>query len=64
VTAVGHGQLWWADLDKVRPVVVLTRRRDKLVEGRHQVPPALVTPILDEDHGSVGQIEVSGIRHL
>lgn len=23
---LGHGQVWWADLDKVRPVVVLTRR--------------------------------------
>lgn len=22
---LGHGQVWWADLDKVRPVVVLTR---------------------------------------
>jgi len=27
VTTLGHGQLWWADLDKVRPVVVLTRQR-------------------------------------
>lgn len=22
---MGHAQVWWADLDKVRPVVVLTR---------------------------------------
>ncbi|MBA2348847.1 MAG: type II toxin-antitoxin system PemK/MazF family toxin [Solirubrobacterales bacterium] len=22
---LGHGQIWWADLEKVRPVVVLTR---------------------------------------
>lgn len=22
---IGHGQVWWAELDKVRPVVVLTR---------------------------------------
>lgn len=22
---LGHGQVWWADLDTVRPVVVLTR---------------------------------------
>lgn len=22
---VGHGQVWWVDLDKVRPVVILTR---------------------------------------
>lgn len=24
---LGHGQVWWADLDKIRPVVVLTRAR-------------------------------------
>lgn len=24
---LGHGQVWWADLDKVRPVVILTRER-------------------------------------
>jgi mRNA interferase MazF len=24
---LGHGQVWWADLEKVRPVVILTRRR-------------------------------------
>lgn len=24
---LGHGQVWWADLDKIRPVVVLTRTR-------------------------------------
>lgn len=22
---IGHGQVWWADLDKIRPVLVLTR---------------------------------------
>src|SRR5665811_448651 len=22
-----HGEVWWADLDRVRPVVILTRRR-------------------------------------
>jgi len=26
VSVLGHGQLWWADLDKVRPVIVLTRQ--------------------------------------
>jgi len=26
VKGLGHGQVWWADLDRVRPVVVLTRR--------------------------------------
>lgn len=25
MNGLGHGQVWWADLDKVRPVVVLTR---------------------------------------
>lgn len=27
MTGVAHGQVWWADLDKVRPVVILTRAR-------------------------------------
>jgi mRNA interferase MazF len=29
LTELGHGQVWWVDLpgDKIRPVVVLTRRR-------------------------------------
>lgn len=25
IAGLGHGQVWWADMDKVRPVVVLTR---------------------------------------
>jgi len=25
MSSLGHGQVWWADLDKVRPVVVMTR---------------------------------------
>lgn len=24
---LGHGQIWWADLDKIRPVLILTRAR-------------------------------------
>lgn len=27
MTGLGQGQVWWADLDKVRPVVILTRSR-------------------------------------
>jgi mRNA interferase MazF len=27
MTGLGHAQVWWADLDKARPVVVLTRAR-------------------------------------
>lgn len=40
MTGRGHGQVWWADLDKVRPVVVLTRSR---VAGR--LTRVLVAPI-------------------
>lgn len=25
IEGLGHGQVWWADLDKVRPVVIVTR---------------------------------------
>jgi mRNA interferase MazF len=25
MTELGHGQVWWADLDKIRPVLVVTR---------------------------------------
>jgi mRNA interferase MazF len=40
VRGLGHGQIWWADVDKVRPVLVLTRARvaDKLTR-------VLVAPI-------------------
>jgi mRNA interferase MazF len=27
MNGLGHRQVWWADLDKIRPVVVLTRAR-------------------------------------
>ncbi len=40
MTGLGHGQVWWADLDKIRPVVVLTRSR---VAGR--LTRVLVAPI-------------------
>ena len=40
MSGLGHGQVWWADLDKIRPVLVLTRQA---VAGRlHRV---LVAPI-------------------
>lgn len=38
---LGHGQVWWADLDKVRPVVVLTRAR--IAPRLHRVLIAPVT---------------------
>lgn len=38
---LAHGQVWWADLDKVRPVVVLTRAR--VASRLHRVLIAPVT---------------------
>lgn len=43
---VGHAQVWWADLDKVRPVVVLTRAT--VAPRLHRV---LVAPITSIDRG-------------
>lgn len=37
---LGHGQVWWADVDKVRPVLVLTRAT--VADRLHRV---LVAPI-------------------
>lgn len=37
---LGHGQVWWADVDKVRPVLVLTR--SAVADRLHRV---LVAPI-------------------
>jgi len=40
VKGLGHGQVWWADLDKVRPVVVLTRERIA-----HRLSRVVVAPV-------------------
>lgn len=40
---LGHGDVWWADLDKVRPVVVLTRRRIAARLARVLVAPVTTT---------------------
>lgn len=37
---LAHGQVWWADLDKVRPIVILTRTRIA-----SQLTRVLVAPI-------------------
>ncbi|MDQ6910492.1 MAG: type II toxin-antitoxin system PemK/MazF family toxin [Actinomycetota bacterium] len=42
-SALGHGQIWWADLDKVRPVVVLTRGRIAPRLSRVLVAPITTT---------------------
>ncbi|HVB76408.1 MAG TPA: type II toxin-antitoxin system PemK/MazF family toxin [Candidatus Nitrosotalea sp.] len=41
--ALGHGDVWWADLDKVQPVVVLTRRRVASQLTRILVAPVTTT---------------------
>jgi mRNA interferase MazF len=43
MTGLGHGQVWWADLDKVRPVVVLTRGRVASRLTRVLVAPVTTT---------------------
>lgn len=40
---LGHGQVWWADLDKVRPVVVITRARVAEHLSRVLVAPITTT---------------------
>ena len=40
---LAHGQVWWADLDKVRPVVVLTRSRVAPRLARVLVAPITTT---------------------
>lgn len=41
IPGLGHGQIWWADLDKIRPVVVLTR--DRVAPRLHRVLAAPLT---------------------
>lgn len=40
---LAHGQLWWADLDKARPVVILTRARVAPLLRRVLVAPVTTT---------------------
>lgn len=46
IPELAHGQIWWADLDKIRPVVVLTRGR--VASRLHRV---LVAPITSTVRG-------------
>jgi len=43
VNGLAHGQVWWADLDKVRPVLVLTRGRVAPLLHRVLVAPITTT---------------------
>ena len=46
IEGLGHAQVWWADMDKVRPVVVLTR--STVAPRLHRV---LVAPITSVERG-------------
>lgn len=48
---LAHGQVWWADLDKIRPVVVLTRGR--VAERLQRV---LVAPITTTVRGLATEV--------
>lgn len=43
MNGLAHGQVWWADLDKVRPVVVLTRGTVAPLLHRVLVAPVTTT---------------------
>ena len=60
-TAVRRGEVWLADLDKVRPVIVLTR--DPLGRLLHSV---IIAPVTSTIRGLSTEVSVGrddGIRH-
>lgn len=60
MNGLGHGQVWWADLDKVRPVVVLTRER---VAGR--LSRVVVAPVTTTVRGLITEVSLGppeGVR--
>lgn len=56
---LGHGQVWWADLDKVRPVVVLTRSR--VAPRLHRV---VVAPVTTTVRGIATEVDVGEAEGL
>ena len=58
---VGHGQIWWADLDdKIRPVVVLTR--SNVADRLHNL---LVAPVTSTIRGIPTEVSLgpsNGVR--
>ena len=51
MNGLGHGQVWWADLDKIRPVVVLTRAR--VATRLHRI---LVAPVTTTTRGIATEV--------
>ncbi|MGI8729071.1 MAG: type II toxin-antitoxin system PemK/MazF family toxin [Solirubrobacteraceae bacterium] len=57
---LGHAQVWWADLEKVRPVVVLTRSSIAQLLSR-----VLIAPITSTVRGLATEVTVGtdeGVR--
>ena len=54
---LGHGQVWWADLDQIRPVVILTRARVAPLLARVLVAPITTTVRGLATEGSLGPDE-------
>lgn len=57
---LGHGQVWWADVDKVRPVVVLTRVSVASMLRRVVVAPITTTVRGIRTEVAIGELE--GVR--
>jgi mRNA interferase MazF len=55
VKGLEHGQVWWADIDRVRPVVVLTRTR--VASRLHRV---LVAPVTTTVRGIATEVPLGG----
>jgi mRNA interferase MazF len=55
VKGLAHGQIWWADLDKPRPVVVLTRAAVAPLLTR-----VLVAPITTTIRGLATEVALGG----
>lgn len=55
----GHAQVWWADLDSVRPVVVLTRDR-----VAHRLSRVLVAPVTTTVRGLATEVTLGAPEGL
>jgi mRNA interferase MazF len=60
VEGLGHGQVWWADVDEVRPVVVLTRA--SVASMLHRVVVAPITTTVRGIRTEVAIGELEGVR--
>lgn len=56
IPELAHGQIWWADLDRIRPIVVLTR--DRVAPRLHRV---LVAPVTSTVRGIATEVAL-GVR--